>query len=82
MSARAQHRIDHEQSSLDNAGRSRLREAFLHELSHAERLLLLLRYAESMTVEEVALVMNISHDEVVATQERLVSRLGLRLRAA
>ncbi len=67
---------------MDHAGRSRLREAFLHELSHAERLLLLLRYAEGMSVEEVALAMNISHDEVVATQERLVGRLGLRLRAA
>lgn len=87
MSARAESRSgrgrsDRERSCLDDTARSSLRDSFLHELSHDERLLLLLRYAEGMSVAEVALALNISHDDVVATQERLVSQMSNRLRAA
>lgn len=69
-------------ATLDSTTRDMLRGAFLHELTHSERLLLLLRYAEQMTVAETAVLLNMTHDDVVAAQERLVGRLREHVRAA
>lgn len=52
-----------------------LRELFLHDLTHAERLLTVLWYAERMTPAEIAAVLDTTESEVIASHERIVTRL-------
>ncbi len=70
------------ESVLSGEAEQRLKAAFLRDLSDAERLLLVLRYAENMSIAEVAQVMESDHDEIISCQQRLLAQLDRRLHAA
>ena len=55
--------------------RSDVQESFLHDLTHAERLLTVLWYAERMTVAEIGAVLDLSEAEVLNMHNRIVTRM-------
>ena len=57
------------------AARSMLQRIILHELSAAERLLVLLWYAERMSPVEVALALDLTETQAVSMHDRIVSRM-------
>lgn len=59
-----------------------LRRAVLRDLTGEERLLLVLRYAEGLSLPETAETLQMTTDEVRRMHEQIVSRLGDQLRAA
>lgn len=67
---------------LDPSLRARLRQTVLSDLSLSERVFIVLRYVERMTNSEIALVLNLSRDQVGALHERIVQRLGQSLQTA
>ena len=67
---------------LDQATRDLIKRAILSELTLAERLLLVLRYAEGMSLAEVASTMQISVDEATRSLERIVGRIGTSVAVA
>lgn len=68
--------------ALDQATRDLIKRAILSELTLAERLLLVLRYAEGMSLAEVASTMQISVDEATRSLERIVGRIGTSVAVA
>lgn len=68
--------------ALDQATRDLIKRAILSELTLAERLLLVLRYAEGMTLAEVASTMQIPVDEAARSLERIVGRIGTSVAVA
>lgn len=54
---------------------SDLRELFLHDLTHAERLLTVLWYAERMSPAEIGAVLDMPETDVVAAHQRILTRL-------
>ncbi len=53
-----------------------LREAVLHEFSPSERLFLVLRWCERMTLAEIAAVMDMTELQAVRMQRLIVEMLG------
>lgn len=62
-----------------SAARAMLQRIILHELSAAERLLVLLWYAERMSPVEVALALDLTESQAVSMHDRIVSRLRASL---
>jgi DNA-directed RNA polymerase specialized sigma24 family protein len=54
---------------------SDVRELFLHDLTHAERLLTVLWYAERMTPAEIGAVLDLPESDVVAMHARVLTRM-------
>jgi len=61
---------------LSPSQRDVLREAVLHELSPTERLFLVLRWCERMTLAEIAAVMDMTELQAVRMQRLIVEMLG------
>jgi DNA-directed RNA polymerase specialized sigma24 family protein len=59
--------------------RARIKDAILHELPHADRLLLVLWHAEGMNVQEISAVLSMPEAEVRATHDRIVAQLSAAL---
>jgi len=62
---------DHKRS----VSRSDVQESFLHDLTHAERLLTVLWYAERMTPAEIGAVLDLAESDVIAMHTRVVNRM-------
>ena len=56
--------------------RDQIKELFLHELSHAERLLAILWYVERMTPDEIALAIDSTPALVELSHSRILQKLG------
>lgn len=56
--------------------RDQIKELFLHELSHTERLLAILWYVERMSPEEIAAAMDSTPDDVELHHARIIQKLG------
>jgi DNA-directed RNA polymerase specialized sigma24 family protein len=56
--------------------RDQIKELFLHELSHAERLLAILWYVERMTPDEIALAIDSTPTLVKVSHSRILQKLG------
>lgn len=54
---------------------SDMRELFLHDLTHSERLLTVLWYAERMSPAEIGAVLDMHEADVVAAHQRILTRL-------
>lgn len=64
------------------AARSMLQRIILHELTGAERLLVLLWYAERMSPVEIAIALDLTESQAVSMHDRIVARLRESLVAA
>lgn len=67
--------VDRNTDHKRTVSRSDVQESFLHDLTHAERLLTVLWYAERMTTAEIGAVLDLSEAEVLAMHNRIVTRM-------
>lgn len=56
--------------------RNEIKELFLHELSHEERLLAILWYVERMTPDEIAETLDVTVAQVRVDHSRIIQKLG------
>ena len=56
--------------------REEIREMFLHELSHEERLLAILWYVERMTPDEIAETLDVPVGQVRLDHSKIIQKLG------
>lgn len=61
------------------SARAMMQRMILHELNAAERLLVLLWYAERMSPLEVALALDLTESQAVSMHDRIVARLRASL---
>lgn len=63
------------QQSAESPATSVIRDAILRDLTPSERLLVVLRYAEGLTLAEISAVLNMSQSQIEARIERIIALL-------
>ncbi|HVZ92937.1 MAG TPA: hypothetical protein VG797_00350 [Phycisphaerales bacterium] len=65
----------HANADTTRAGATDVREAMMRDLSHEERLLMILWHAEKMTRAEIAAVLHTTAEQVVNMHDMIIERL-------